>query len=194
MSCSDACTLVARCRALVVLDRRRVPPKQIFYFIMRHISQLVRGQRRTRWWFVVVLALYAWVEHSRAFVNVKLHHRPHAVRRSKFEGTKFTAGGTICRQSREENAGSSFGRVTSRKGLTGRQRGDNCSARPSAVRSLRASLDMSPIDTADVVEFVARALQEQGTKHHWQSGFIGGSVGVIGTLTAIKVQYRSCVL
>lgn len=170
------------------------PPKQIFQFIMCHIFRSVRAQKQTSWWFVAVLVLYAWVEHSWAFVNVMLHHRPHAVPHSKFEGTKFTAGGAICRQSWEMNAGSSFGRATSSKGLTGKQRGDRCRTRRSAVRSLTAALDMSPIDTADIAEFVGRALQEQSTKHHWQSGFIGGSVGVIGTLTAIKVQSHSCVL
>lgn len=154
---------------------------------MRHLSQPARAQRHTRWWFAVVLFLYAWVEHSGAFVNVMLHHRRHAVPGSKLEGTKFTTGGAICRQSWEGKAGNIFGRKTPSGGLTGRQRGDRCSARRSAVRSLRATLGMSPIDTADIVDFVGRALQEQSMKHHWQSGFIGGSVGVIGTLTAIKV-------
>lgn len=73
---------------------------------------------------------------------------------------------------------------------------DNWSAKPAArrrrcrgdgVQSLKAGLGFPPLGT-ELVDFLARELQEQSVKHHWQSGFIGGSVGVVGTLTAIQVR------
>lgn len=55
------------------------------------------------------------------------------------------------------------------------------------VRSLRAGLGFPPLPGSELVDFMATQLVEQSVKHHWQSGFIGGSVGVMGTLTAIQV-------
>lgn len=60
------------------------------------------------------------------------------------------------------------------------------------VRSLRAGLGFPPLPGSELVDFVARELVEQSVRHHWQSGFIGGSVGVMGTLTAIQVCLCVC--
>ena len=61
------------------------------------------------------------------------------------------------------------------------------------VRSLRAGLGFPPLPGSELVDFMATQLVEQSVKHHWQSGFIGGSVGVMGTLTAIQVCVCLCV-
>lgn len=58
------------------------------------------------------------------------------------------------------------------------------------VRSLRAGLGFPPLPGSELVDFMAQELVEQSVRHHWQSGFIGGSVGVMGTLTAIQVCVR----
>lgn len=49
------------------------------------------------------------------------------------------------------------------------------------------------------MELVARFLDgplagilEQSTRHHYPSAFIGGTVGVLGTLTAIQVCVHAC--
>eukprot|EP00904_Undaria_pinnatifida_P004877 jgi/Undpi1/1519/HiC_scaffold_11.g04909.m1 len=56
------------------------------------------------------------------------------------------------------------------------------------VRSLRAGLGFPPLPGSELVDFMAQELVEQSVRHHWQSGFIGGSVGVMGTLTAIQIK------
>lgn len=56
------------------------------------------------------------------------------------------------------------------------------------VRSLRAGLDFPSFSGPELVESLGRGIAEQSVKHHWQSGFTGGSVGVIGTLVAIQVR------
>lgn len=81
---------------------------------------------------------------------------------------------------------------------TTRRRRSRVGGDDGGVRSLRAGLDLPPLPVGEVVDFVAREIAEQSVRHHWQSGFIGGSVGVVGTLTAIKVGalracLRSCV-
>lgn len=39
----------------------------------------------------------------------------------------------------------------------------------------------------------AAHILEQSARHHYPSAFIGGTVGVLGTLTAIKVRVCACV-
>lgn len=56
------------------------------------------------------------------------------------------------------------------------------------VRSLRAGLDFPVFSGPELVESLGRGIAAQSVKHHWQSGFTGGSVGVIGTLVAIQVR------
>lgn len=56
------------------------------------------------------------------------------------------------------------------------------------VGSLRAGMEMPGLE---VVEYLGKTLIEQSVRHHYPSAFIGGTVGVLGTLTAIKV--RACV-
>ena len=60
--------------------------------------------------------------------------------------------------------------------------------RMGGLRNLRAGLDFQPLPISELIEGVGREIAEQSVKRHWQSGFIGGSVGVMGTLVAIQVQ------
>lgn len=55
------------------------------------------------------------------------------------------------------------------------------------AQGLKAAMDFPPFETSDLVETIGKV----AVRHHWQSGFIGGSVGVMGTLTAIKVGCRA---
>ena len=54
--------------------------------------------------------------------------------------------------------------------------------------SLRAGLDFHAFSGPELVESFGKGIAAQSVKHHWQSGFTGGSVGVIGTLVAIQVR------
>lgn len=54
---------------------------------------------------------------------------------------------------------------------------------PSGIGGLKAAMDFPPIPPSDLADMVGRV----AVRHHWQSGFIGGSVGVMGTLMAIQV-------
>lgn len=51
------------------------------------------------------------------------------------------------------------------------------------VQGLKAGMDFPPLGASDLVDTISNV----AVRHHWQSGFIGGSVGVMGTLTAIQV-------
>ena len=53
------------------------------------------------------------------------------------------------------------------------------------VQGLRAAMDFPPLGGSELVDTISKV----AVRHHWQSGFIGGSVGVMGTLTAIQVRY-----
>lgn len=57
------------------------------------------------------------------------------------------------------------------------------------VGSLRAGMDMPALDA---VGYLGSALLEQSQRHHYPSAFIGGTVGVLGTLTAIQVWVCMC--
>lgn len=60
--------------------------------------------------------------------------------------------------------------------------------RNEGVGSLRAGLDFHAFSGPELVESFGKGIAAQSVKHHWQSGFTGGSVGVIGTLVAIQVR------
>lgn len=45
----------------------------------------------------------------------------------------------------------------------------------------------------EVVGYLWNTLLEQSVRHHYPSAFIGGTVGVLGTLTAIQVRACACV-
>lgn len=80
------------------------------------------------------------------------------------------------------------GRQWRRRGGRGVQRNRAGGGGGGGVGSLRAGMD-TPV--FEVVEYLGKALIEQSVRHHYPSAFIGGTVGVLGTLTAIQV--RACV-
>ncbi|CAM9361474.1 unnamed protein product [Discosporangium mesarthrocarpum] len=55
------------------------------------------------------------------------------------------------------------------------------------VRYLKAGLDFMPFPEENLFE-LAKQVQDLGVRNHMQSGFIGGSVGVIGTIVAIQMK------
>lgn len=56
------------------------------------------------------------------------------------------------------------------------------------VRSLSVGMEMPGLELiAGFLDGPAAAILEQSSRHHYPSAFIGGTVGVLGTLTAIKV-------
>ncbi|CAM9227648.1 unnamed protein product [Choristocarpus tenellus] len=64
------------------------------------------------------------------------------------------------------------------------------SRRSIGEKILKAGLDFLPLRPDDVGDWMETAIQFQGlsARNHLQSGFIGGTVGVIGTLMAIQVK------
>lgn len=72
-----------------------------------------------------------------------------------------------------------------RRGRGGKQR--NQSAGGGGVGSLRAGMDMPSLELVAGFLDGPASLLEQSSRHHYPSAFIGGTVGVVGTLTAIQV-------
>lgn len=144
-------------------------------------------------WFLAVMVFGAFVKQSRALVNPPLLQPPtHLLTGSSSSRSPNLSGDRVFGRTWPKSSGviakKSFLGELSLRSYRAHQVGSNC--RQSGLCGLRAALDIPPMTTADIVEFIGSQLQEQGAKHHWQSGFIGGSVGVVGTLTAIQVQFH----
>lgn len=142
-------------------------------------------------WILVLILIYGDVKPGAAFVTLSqprtrlsaagncnaraIDHYPGSSS-SRGGGTTAGAGWSIAPRQRRRRSGSGAGR-----------RG---ASSPAGVGGLKAAMDFPPIPPSDFAEMVGRV----AVRHHWQSGFIGGSVGVMGTLTAIQVGGLHAVL
>lgn len=127
-----------------------------------------------------------WVKPAAAFVNLMQPRATIAATGSSRSGGSNKACGACEGGARRVDRG-----VWSNAEARRRKQSGGCSRRGDSlggVRSLNSALGMPPMAASDIVEFFGRELQEQSVRHHWQSGFIGGSVGCVGTLTAIQVR------
>lgn len=84
---------------------------------------------------------------------------------------------------------SSASPLTRRRNGSRRSRRTNGGASSGGVGSLRAGVEMPGLEIiAGFLDGPAASLLEQSARHHYPSAFIGGTVGVLGTLTAIQVR------
>lgn len=75
-----------------------------------------------------------------------------------------------------------------RRGRAGNQQNHYGGGGGGGVGSLRAGMDMPSLElVAGFLDGPAANILEQSARHHYPSAFIGGTVGVLGTLTAIQV-------
>lgn len=149
--------------------------------IMRHYCVILTLLVLYREWSNKPLAVEAFVAPRQPHVNVGAP-----------AGDARAAGGAIANEVNSRGAGGGGWRTAdhlprrrrSREASGGGGGGSGCGR---GVRSLKAGLGFPPLPGSELVDFMAKELVEQSVRHHWQSGFVGGSVGVMGTLAAIQV-------
>lgn len=151
-------------------------------------------------WSLSILILYCWIKPSSAFVALT---QPRIHLRSAVNSNSNSNTRTVNDYGRDSSISSGAAVVggwptTAMKVVqrqqSRRRRGSSryYGSSSGGAGSLKASMGFPPLMPGDIAEFVGRELQQQSIRHHWQSGFIGGSVGVMGTLTAIQVRLSFC--
>lgn len=144
---------------------------------------------------IILIVLYCclWCKNAEAFVQLSLQRS--ALAATGCRATPAADAASATATSAALTVGIDYSRSSNWRTATSirRKRRIRTAGRRAGssggVRSLKAAgLGFPPLPGSEMIDYVGRELAEQSVKHHWSSGFIGGSVGVMGTLTAIQAS------